>query len=210
MKLESVILRGDHIRLEPLSYRHVDGLVEATRQDRELFRWTIVPRTRDAAREYVRNALAWQEAGTALPFATVRQADGVVVGTTRFWNAEYWAWPVGHARHERGGPDAAEIGWTWLAATAVRTGANTEAKLLMLDYAFSVLGMLRICFHTDVRNERSKAALGRIGAQYEGVLRSHRMAADFVPRDSARFSILAAEWPAAAEKLRARLRPVPA
>ena len=95
----------------------------------------------------------------------------------------------------RVGPDGCEIGYTWLAATAIRTAANTEAKLLMLTHAFEVWGVQRVCFHTDARNERSRAALTRLGATFEGILRAHRLAADLTPRDSARFSIVAAEWP---------------
>ncbi len=94
-----------------------------------------------------------------------------------------------------------EIGYTWLARSAIRTPANTDAKLLMLSYAFETWRVHRVCLHTDVRNERSRAAIERIGGKFEGVLRAHRMAADFVPRDSARYSIIATEWPAAKERL---------
>jgi len=98
-------------------------------------------------------------------------------------------------------PDACEIGYTWLNRSAIRTGANTEAKLLMLTYAFEGWGVLRVCFHTDARNQRSRAALERIGGKFEGVLRAHRMAADFIPRDSVRYSIVAAEWPDVKQRL---------
>ncbi len=102
---------------------------------------------------------------------------------------------AGHPRHGREHPDVCEIGYTWLTASAIRTAANTEAKLLMLTHAFEVWGMLRVCLHTDARNKRSQAAIERIGGKFEGVLRAHRMAADFTPRDSYRYSIVAAEWP---------------
>ena len=138
---------------------------------------------------------------TALPFAIVRVNDGCVIGSTRFWNIERWSWPHGHPSHPKAGPDACEIGYTWLAPATVRTGANTEAKLLMLTYAFEEWKVLRVCFHTDVRNQRSRAALERIGGQFEGILRAHRMAADYIPRDSARYSIVAPEWPAVRERL---------
>jgi len=101
--------------------------------------------------------------------------------------------------------DACEIGHTWLAASAVRTPANTEAKLLLLTHAFETWRVLRVCLHTDVRNERSRAAIERIGGKFEGILRAHRMAADYTPRDSARFSIVAPEWPDVKQKLRSRL-----
>jgi N-acetyltransferase len=137
-----------------------------------------------------------------VPFAILRQDDEIVIGSTRFWNIEHWLWPPGHPLHDRTTPDACEIGYTWLTRSAIRTAANTEAKLLMLTHAFEVWGVLRVCFHTDARNERSRAALLRIGAQFEGILRSHRMAADFIPRDSVRFSILTTDWPSVKERLR--------
>ena len=140
-----------------------------------------------------------------MTFATVRKADGVVIGSTRFFLLEYWAWPNGHALHGRTTPDACEIGYTWLTRSALRTAANTEAKLLMLTHAFETWKVLRVCLHTDARNERSRAAIQRIGGQFEGILRSHRMAADFIARDSARFSIVAAEWPEVKQRLLARL-----
>jgi len=119
--------------------------------------------------------LAWKEAGSALPFAILRREDGVIIGSTRFWNIEFWSWPADHPLHDRTTPDACEIGYTWLTRSAIRTGANTESKLLMLMHAFEVWETLRVCFHTDVRNLRSRAALERIGGQFEGVLRSHRL-----------------------------------
>ena len=120
--------------------------------------------------------------------------DGVVIGSTRFFDIERWPWPQGHLRHGRANPDVCEIGYTWLARPAIRTAANTEAKLLMLTHAFEEWQVVRVCLHTDARNERSRAAMERIGCQFEGILRSHRMAADFTPRDSARYSIVAANW----------------
>ena len=143
----------------------------------------------------LKTAIEWRDAGTAVSFATVRAEDSVVVGSTRFFLLEYWAWPVGHPRHGRGAPDACEIGYTWLDRRATRTSVNTEAKLLMLRHAFEVWQVLRVCLHTDVRNKRSRAAMERIGCRFEGILRSHRMAADFIARDSARYSIVASEWP---------------
>ena len=194
-------LQGKHIRLEPLGRQHVDGLAAAAAADPSLYRWSPVPQGKAEAAAYIDIALAWRNAGTAVPFAIVRMPDEIVIGSTRFWNIERWAWPAGHPSHGRHVPDACEIGYTWLARSAVRTAANTEAKLLMLCHAFEVWKVLRVCFHTDARNERSRAALERIGAQREGILRSHRMAADFIPRDSVRYSILAAEWPSLKQRL---------
>src|SRR5213595_915790 len=108
---------------------------------------------------YVESALTAREAGTAVPLATVRVADGAVVGASRFFDIERWSWPPGHPAATHAGPDGCEIGYTWLAPAAMRTAANTEAKLLLLTHAFEVWGVQRVCFHTDVRNERSRAAL---------------------------------------------------
>jgi RimJ/RimL family protein N-acetyltransferase len=195
--MESPVLVGKHARLEPLEHRHVDGLVAAAAADPGLYRWSPVPQGRVEVTRYVDTALEWRDAGSAVPFATVRLADDVVIGSTRFWNLERWSWPEGHPSHGRGAPDACEIGYTWLAQSAIRTAANTEAKLLMLTHAFETWQVLRVCFHTDARNQRSRAALERIGGQLEGILRAHRMAADHIPRDSVRYSIVASEWPAA-------------
>lgn len=194
MEAEGLVLAGLHIRLEPLDYRHVDGLVAAAAVDPSLYQWSPVPRTSAETTRYVDTALKWQKEGSAVPFATVRREDGVVVGSTRFWNLERWLWPAGHLRHGREHPDACEIGHTWLSGSSIRTATNTEAKLLMLTHAFETWQMLRVCLHTDARNERSRAAIERIGGKYEGTLRAHRMAADYTPRDSMRFSILATEW----------------
>jgi RimJ/RimL family protein N-acetyltransferase len=194
VKIEAPVLSGQHVRLEPLGHRHVDGLVAASAVDPSLYQWSPIPQGKQAAATYVNTALAWLNAGSAVPFATVRIADDEVIGSTRFFNIDRWEWPQGHARHGSV-LDACEIGYTWLTRSAIRTPANTEAKLLMLTHAFETWKALRVCFHTDARNQRSRAALERIGGKMEGVLRSHRMAADFIPRDSACFSIVATEWP---------------
>jgi RimJ/RimL family protein N-acetyltransferase len=201
MTSDNLALQGRHIRLEPLDRRHIDGLAAASAVEPSLYRWSPIPQSEGEAAKYVETALAWREADAAVPYAIVRMEDGVVLGSTRFWNLERWAWPPGHPAHGRATPDACEIGYTWLTQSAIRTGANTEAKLLMLSYAFEVWQVLRVCFHTDARNQRSRAALERIGGQFEGILRAHRMAADFIPRDSVRYSIVAAEWPTVKERL---------
>ncbi len=152
-------------------------------------------------------ALRDQEAGRALPFATIERSGGTVVGTTRFGNIEYWAWPPGNP-NQRGSdrPDAVEIGWTWLAAGVQRTPVNTEAKLLMLRHAFETWRVHRVRLMTDVRNTRSRAAIERIGGKLDGILRAHTFASDGQVRDSAVYSLLDAEWPANRAALEARLR----
>ncbi|HLQ52395.1 MAG TPA: GNAT family protein [Terriglobales bacterium] len=195
------MLPGRHVRLEPLDHRHVDGLVAAAAADPSLYQWSPTPRGKVEATSYVDTALAWREAGSAVPFAIIRVDDGAVIGSTRFWNLERWSWPQGHPSHGRSTPDACEIGYTWLTRSAIRTRANTEAKLLMLTHAFESWQVLRVCFHTDARNQRSRAALERIGGKFEGILRAHRMAADYIARNSVRYSIIAAEWPAVRQRL---------
>ncbi len=200
--MHQITLTGAHVRLEPLHERHIDALTAAASDDPELYRWSLVPQGRDAVCAYVRAALARRDEGTCVPFAIVRASDEAVVGSTRFFDLERWAWPREHPRAQRESPDGCEIGYTWLASHAIRTPVNTETKVLMFAHAFEAWDALRVCFHTDVRNERSARALERIGARFEGVLRSHRMASDFTPRDSKRYSIVAAEWP----QIKARLR----
>lgn len=199
------VLTGRHVRLEPLSRAHVPGLVAAAGEDPALYQWTTLPLGTEGMTRYVETAVRWREEGTALPFATVRLADTKVIGSTRFFLIERWEWPPGHPNASRPGPDGCEIGYTWLAASAIRTAANTEAKLLMLAHAFERWQVQRVCFHTDMRNERSRNALARLGAVFEGTLRAHRLASDLVPRDSARFSITAAEWPGVRQRLRQAL-----
>jgi N-acetyltransferase len=207
MTLQSPTLTGAHVRLEPLAMNHLDGLVAAAAVDPALYQWSAVPIGRDAVARYIETAHAWREAGEAIAFATVRIADGAVLGSTRFFDIVSWPWPEGHARHGRHFPDVCEIGYTWLTRDAIRTAANTEAKLLMLTHAFEAWRVLRVCLHTDARNQRSQSAIARIGGKFEGVLRAHRMAADFIPRDSYRYSIVAADWPEVKRNLIERMRP---
>jgi RimJ/RimL family protein N-acetyltransferase len=193
--MEDLTLSGRHVRLEPIEHRHAEGLAAASAADASLYKWSPVPQGKAAVVSYIDTALAWHEAGRAVAFAIVRVEDGVVVGSTRFFDLERWAWPQGHPRHGREYPDVCEIGYTWLTRSAIRTAVNTESKLLMLTRAFETWEVLRVCLHTDARNQRSRAAIERIGGRFEGVLRAHRMAADFIARDSARFSIVEEEWP---------------
>ena len=116
-----------------------------------------------------------------------------------------WNWPAAHERYARTAPDVCEIGYSWLAASAIRTPANTEAKLLMLTHAFEVWEVFGVSLHTDLRNARSRAAIERIGGKLDGILRAHRLAADLTPRNSCRYSITAAEWPQVRHRLAERL-----
>lgn len=190
---QGLTLSGDLVRLEPLAAEHEDGLWEASR-DAAAWRWLSIrqPQTRDELHEYVKAALANAAAHLELPFATIRQSDGRVLGSTRFLALR--------PEHR-----SVEIGWTWLDPIAWRTGANVEAKLLMLEDAFERLGCHRVELKTDARNERSRAAMEALPAQFEGIHRKHMIVRDGERRDSAWYSILDEEWPAVQAHLRGRL-----
>ena len=199
--IEDLVLKGRTVRLEPIGLPHVDGLLAAATADPSLYQWTVVPQTGAAMQTYVETAMALRQLGTGFAFVTVRIEDDAVIGATRYFDMERWSWPTGHARHANPHPDVCEIGYTWLTRSAIRSPANTEAKLMMLTHAFESWQMVRVCLHTDARNEQSRAAMERIGCKFEGILRSHRMASDSIPRNSARYSIIAAEWPEAKRRL---------
>ena len=205
--LDLVTLEGRHVLLEPLSLDHIPGLVQAANQSRDTYGFTYVPEDADAMRLYVETALAGQDAGNTLPFATIDRHTERVAGSTRFHHAEFWDWPAGNP-HQRGKqlPDVVHIGTTWLAADAQRTGINTEAKLLMLTHAFESWLVHRVRIQADSRNERSRRAIERLGAHLDGVVRADRVALDGAIRDSAVFSILDSEWPEVKAKLAALLR----
>lgn len=199
------MLEGRFIRLEPLGPGHAADLVVSANEDRDPYRYTFVPGDHAGMEAYVAEADAGRRAGHSLAFAVVRRSEGRAVGSTRFAFVERWQWPPGHPQASRTTPDVAEIGNTWLAASAVRTACNTEAKLLLLGFAFDVWDLHRVRFRTDRRNRTSWAALERIGAHFDGVLRADRTGADGTVRDSSYFSVLAAEWPSVRQRLTALL-----
>ncbi|WP_377271534.1 GNAT family N-acetyltransferase [Peterkaempfera sp. SMS 1(5)a] len=206
-------LTGRMVRLEPLTEQHAPALAAAAAEDRTAYAFTPVPQGAAAARAYVEAALADQAAGRCLPFATVRASDGLVVGSTRFAELDYWQGPVIWPPAPRGPlgdpaaavPDAAEVGGTWLSAHAQGTGINTEAKLLMLRHAFEVWGVRRISMRADARNMRSRAAIERLGAVCEGVRRAHTRGLDGLVRGTAFYSILDEEWPAVRDIIELRI-----
>jgi RimJ/RimL family protein N-acetyltransferase len=190
-------LRSPDVLLEPLTLAHVDALLAAASEDRSTYDFTWVPRDAASTREYVETALAEERAGEALPFAVLLPADRRVVGSTRFLDLDYWdATEI---------PNAVEIGSTWLAASVQGTRVNPAMKLLMLAHAFDTWNVERVTFKTDVRNEQSRRAISKLGAQFDGVLRAHKYASDGSVRDSAYFSIIRAEWPEVRDRLTARL-----
>lgn len=190
------VLTGRLCRLEPLCPDHAEALLAAVAEDPSLYHWTWVPDSIAAAEAYIAEATSAPFIG----FATIRLADGRLCGSTRF-RLEFWDWPAGHPESGRTTPDVVEIGWTWLAASALRSGLNTEAKLLQLRHAFEVWRVHAVQLKTDRRNERSRAAIERLGAHFDGVIRAARPAADGTVRDSAYYSITAAEWPAVESRL---------
>ena len=207
--LTPITLEGRFVRLLPLTNAHVRPLLSAASGSRESFQYTWVPEptTADITR-YISAAVAAFEAGTANPFVTVRiDSPDTVVGSTRFMNLEYWPDATGHPS-TRDFPDAVEIGATWLSHDAQRTQVNTEAKLLMLTYAFETWGVQRVALRTDARNAQSRANIERIGAQYEGTLRHHKHSTDGANnglRDTATYSIIPEEWDSVKAHLQAKL-----
>lgn len=201
-----VVLEGTHVRLEPLSLDHVPALLAAASGPRDTYGFTWVPGGQAAMEAQVETLLRERDELRSLPFATVARATGRVMGATRFMRIEFWDWPPGNP-NQRGEerPDVVEIGGTWLNAEAQRTAINSEAKLLMLTHAFEEWRVHRVNLNTDARNWRSRNAIERIGGKLDGVLRAYQPASDGIVRDTATFSILEAEWPAAKAALQARL-----
>ena len=192
MNPQPVTLSGPFVRLVPLSLEHVPALARVG-LDPVLWRWIPVPVTSASEMHaYVASALEDQARGLALPFAIVDAASAEVIGCTRFGNID--------AKNRR-----LEIGWTWLARSHQRTAANTDAKRLLLGHAFDELGAMRVELKTEARNDRSRAAIGRIGATQEGIFRKHLVTASGRVRDTVYFSIIDTEWPAVRRTLEARL-----
>jgi N-acetyltransferase len=201
-------LAGAFVRLERLTTQHAEGLAAAAAEDRSSYTYTGVPDGIDAARAYVAGALAEEETRRAVAFAVRRLSDGAVVGATRLLDLSVFTWPPsvqGPPPDEHTPPSVAEIGATWYSASAQRTPVNTECKLLLLTQAFDEWGTVRVTIKTDARNGRSRAAIERIGATFEGVRRAHHRAYDGELRNTAYYSIVADEWPAVRDRLREHL-----
>jgi len=193
MPVAPITLTGDAVRLEPLSLDHHPALCQVG-LDPAIWRWTSVQiATPEEMRSYIEDALRSWESGAALPFATIDRVSGRVVGTTRYGNVD----PANRKL---------EIGWTFVAPAWQRTRINTEAKYLMLRYAFETLGCIRVEFKTDALNQTSRRAIARIGAREEGTLRHHMICADGRYRDSVYFSVIEPEWPGAKAALESKLQ----
>jgi len=193
MIVEPVTLAGEHVQLEPMLEAHHAPLAEVG-LDEDLWKWIPVPvRTPEEMKAYVDAALAEQARGTSLPFTIVERATGKVFGSTRYANIE--------RIHRR-----VEIGWTWVARQWQRTAVNTECKYMLLKHAFETLGCIRVELKTDSLNERSRAAILRIGAKEEGVFRNHMITASGRIRHSVYFSITDSEWPGVKRRLEEKLQ----
>jgi RimJ/RimL family protein N-acetyltransferase len=191
-RLEPVTLEGRIVRLEPLTLDHVPGLAEVA-LDPEIWRWTIArPQTEADVRTWAAATIRERDAGAEFPFATLDVVTGRPIGSSRYMNIV--------PEHHR-----VEIGWTWVAPAWQRTGANREAKLLMLEHAFERLGCRRVEFKTDSNNEKSRVALLGIGARFEGIFRNHMVMPDGRMRHSAWYSVIDEEWPEVRANLEAKL-----
>jgi len=194
------VLHGALVRLEPLSGRHAADLARAAEEDRRAYGFTWVPRS-DEIDDYLHSQFQRAVEGKLIPFAQIRMTDQRAVGCTAYGNPRTWP--------NRPETSAVEIGWTWLGATAQRSGINVESKLLLFTYAFEQLGVARVDIKTDARNEKSRRAIEGLGVHFEGVLRS--WSESWAPgeegslRDSAMYSVIAAEWPSCRKHLRDRL-----
>jgi RimJ/RimL family protein N-acetyltransferase len=188
MAVEPVTLPGKYVRLEPLSMGYVDQLWRVGSEP-DLWKWTPYQiTTPDRMRTYLQAALDGQLHGTALPFVTIWQASGEVVGSTRFGNID--------TDNRR-----AEIGWTWVGKAWQRTPVNTEAKFLMLQHAFEVWHCIRVEIKTDELNTVSQRAIERLGAKKEGIFRQHMIVEGGRLRNTVYYSIIDTEWPAVKARL---------
>jgi len=193
MVIAPVILDGRHVRLEPLALEHAAGLAEVG-LDAELWKWIPTPvRTPEEMSGYVQTALDDRTRGSSLPFVLIERATGRVIGSTRYGNIDRDHYRV-------------EIGWTWVARQWQRTPINTEAKYLLLRHAFESLKCIRVELKTDSLNERSRAAILRVGATEEGTFRNHMITASGRIRHTVYFSILDSEWPQVKVRLEAKLQ----
>jgi N-acetyltransferase len=192
MVVVPVVLEGRHVRLEPLREDHLAGLATVG-LDEELWRWIPAPvRTVEEMAAYIATALREQAQGASLPFALVERQTGRPIGSTRYGN-------IDRTNHR------VEIGWTWVTREWQRTAINTEAKYLLLKHAFETLGCIRVELKTDSLNQRSRAAILRIGAREEGIFRNHMITASGRIRHTVYFSIVDSEWPSVKARLERRL-----
>lgn len=200
---EHLTLQGATVTLRPLVAADAQALFAAASESREAYGFTPTPDSLESAQRYIDRALTMKAAGQRFAFAIEWQ--GRVVGSTSYANFQPWDWSGNLAMQRSDRPDALEIGYTWLAASAQRSRCNSEAKYLLLQQAFEGWQVHRVFLKTDARNLRSRAAIERLGAQLDGVLRNDMPAVDGTVRSSAYYSILLQEWPTVKAGLEARL-----
>jgi len=190
--IEPVTLTGSKVLLEPLSFEHLDGMIEAVR-DGELWNlwYTSIP-SPEKVQEYIRTALDMRENAGAMPFVVRDRDSNTIIGCTRYFNVD--------EINQR-----LEIGHTWYSERYQRTAANTESKYLLLSHAFEELNVIAVEFRTHWHNHKSRAAIARLGAKQDGVLRNHTRSADGIYRDTVVFSIINLEWPAVKQSLKFKL-----
>lgn len=201
MPFKTPQLQGPEVTLRALVEGDAEALAAATGESRESYGFSPVPSGLDETRAYVARALRQQADGSRMPF--VIEWQGRVVGSTSYSELAPWEWPFGSALQRLHRPDAVEVGYTFLAASAQRTRVNTEAKYLLFEHAFERWQVHSVTLRTDLRNARSRAAIERVGARFDGVRRAHMPGSDGTVRTSAYFSILPSEW---TEEVRPRLR----
>ena len=190
--IEPVTLSGSNVLLEPLSFEHLDGMIAAVR-DGELWNlwYTSIP-SPEKVDEYIRIALDMRENAGAMPFAVRDRESNTVIGCTRYFNVD--------EINQR-----LEIGHTWYSESYQRTAVNTESKYLLLSHAFEELNAIAVEFRTHWHNHKSRAAIARLGAKQDGVLRNHTRSADGIYRDTVVFSIINLEWPPVKQSLKFKL-----
>ena len=193
MKIESIVLEGEAVKLAPLEMKYLDELYEAA-SDESLWLWTMdIIKSKDDLRRYVETALDEQTRKVSLPFVTIEKSSNKIVGSTRFGNVD--------VKNRK-----TEIGWTWINPRWQRSVVNTEAKLLMLSHAFEIWDCVRVELKTDALNEKSRTAISRLGAKEEGILRRHLITDAGRFRDTVYFSIIDSEWQTVKANLNEKLR----
>jgi len=204
LDLGHIELAGEEVQLRPLTRDDAIALEHASAESQDSYGWASVPVGREQCERYVDKALAMRAAGQRYPFVVIW--NGRIVGSTSYYDFQPWDWPASSSLQRSDRPDAIEIGYTWLAASAQRTRCNTEAKFLLIGHAFETWQVHRVFLRTDERNGRSRHAIERLGFKLDGIRRADMPGRDGTVRNSAYYSMLSNEWPATKMQLQAILR----
>lgn len=200
-------LHGLEVTLRPMRMDDAEALATATSESREHYGYNPVPDGVIEARSYIEKAIRQRDEGRRIPFTIIWKER--IIGSTSYSDFQPWKWPEGSPYQRLDRPDAVEIGYTWLAASAQRTRCNTEAKFLLLNHAFKNWQVHRVSFRTDERNVRCRTAIERLGARFEGIRRANQPGRDGSVRNSAFYSIIKSEWPSVRVRLKAFLENKP-